>query len=244
MRYDSAVAGLPTGTFRPFQARIPLQDHAYRQVTVIGIVASTTQWSDFYLSMATATAINGGPAQEARQDAGGLGYLFLVRPGVDIGSAARDLSERFAPASGLQLQQLYDSEQAASRANMTLFLGGALMLGLLFGAVAIGVIASRSVIERRQQIGMLRALGFRQRLVAGSFVLEFGFTVSLGLLVGTVLALWIADRIVTSAYPSFPLPVPALTLVLAGSYLVAFLATVLPARAASRIRPAEAIRYE
>ena len=244
MRYDSAVAGLPAGTFRPFQARIPLPDHVYRQVTVIGIVASTTQWPDFYLSMATATAINGGSAQEARQDAGGLGYLFLVSPGADIGSAARDLSERFAPASGLQLQQLYDSEQAASRANMTLFLGGALMLGLLFGAVAIGVIASRSVIERRQQIGMLRALGFRQRLVAGSFLLESGFTVGLSLLVGTVLALWIANRIVTSTYPSFPLPVLALALILAGSYLVAFLATVLPARAASRIRPAEAIRYE
>jgi len=91
---------------------------------------------------------------------------------------------------------------------------------------------------------MLRALGFRQRLVAGSFLLESGFTVGLSLLVGTVLALWIANRIVTSTYPSFPLPVLALALILAGSYLVAFLATVLPARAASRIRPAEAIRYE
>jgi ABC-type antimicrobial peptide transport system permease subunit len=244
MRYDSAVAGLPTGTFRPFQARIPLQDHTYRRVTVIGIVAPTTQWSFFYLSMATATAINGGPAQEARQDEGSLGYLFLLRPGVDVSSASRDLSERFAPASGLQLQQLYDSEQAASRANMTLFLGGALMLGLLFGAVAIGVIASRSVIERRQEIGMLRALGFRRRLVARSFLLESGFVISLSLLVGTGLALWIADRIVTSTYPSFPLPVLPLALVLAGSYLVAFLATALPARAASRIRPAEALRYE
>lgn len=244
MRYDSAVAGLPTGTFRPFQARIPLQHHTYRAVTVIGIVAPTTQWSFFYLSMATAAAINGGPAQEARQDAGGLGYLFLVRPGVDVSSAARHLSERFAPACGLQLQQLHDSQQAASRANMTLFLGGALMLGLLFGAVAIGVIASRSVIERRQQIGLLRALGFRQRLVAGSFLLESGFVISLSLLVGTLLALWIADRIVTSTYPSFPLPALPLTLVLVGSYLVAFLATALPARAASRVHPAEAIRYD
>lgn len=33
-------------------------------------------------------------------------------------------------------------------------------------------------------------------------------------------------------------------LILVGTYLVAFIATALPARSASRLRPAEALRYE
>lgn len=244
MRFDSSIRGLPTGTFQPFQAEVPDAHHQYHRVTVIGIVSATAQWSFFYFSLATADVINGGPAQEARQDTGGLGYLFQVRPGVDLGRTARDLAERFAPTYGLQVQQLYDSEQNASQANMTLFLGSALILGLLFGALAIGVITSRAVIERRQQIGMLRALGFSHGLVLRSFLLEAGFVITLSLLIGTALALWVADQITSATYPGFPLPVIPLALILAGSYLIAFLTTVLPARAASRVRPAEALRYE
>ena len=35
-------------------------------------------------------------------------------------------------------------------------------LGLVVGIAALGVIAARSVVERRQQIGVLRALGFHR----------------------------------------------------------------------------------
>jgi len=35
-------------------------------------------------------------------------------------------------------------------------------LGLIVGIAALGVIAFRSVVERRQEIGMMRAIGFQQ----------------------------------------------------------------------------------
>ena len=38
-------------------------------------------------------------------------------------------------------------------------------LGLVVGVAALGVISARSVVERRQQIGVLRAIGFRRRMV-------------------------------------------------------------------------------
>ena len=34
-------------------------------------------------------------------------------------------------------------------------------LGLIVGVAALGVITARAVVERRQQIGVLRAIGFR-----------------------------------------------------------------------------------
>jgi ABC-type antimicrobial peptide transport system permease subunit len=128
--------------------------------------------------------------------------------------------------------------------NFNSFLSSSLILGLLFGALAIGVITSRSVIERRQQIGMSRALGFSRGLVLRSFLLEAGFVITLSLLIGTILVLWVADQITSSTYPGFPIPIIPLALILAGSYLTACITTVLPSRAASRIRPVEALRYE
>jgi ABC-type antimicrobial peptide transport system permease subunit len=244
MRFDSSIRDLPTGTFQPFPAEVPDANHHYHQVMVIGIVAATAQWSFFYFSMVTADAINGGPVQEARQDTGGLGYFFQVRPGVDLARASRDLASRFAPTYGLQVQQLYNSEQNASQANMTLFLGSTLILGLFFGALAIGVITSRSVLERRQQIGMMRALGFSRGLVLCSFLLEASFVITLSLLIGTALALWVAGQITSATYPGFLVPIIPLVLLMIGSYLIALFTTVLPSRAASRVRPAEALRYE
>ena len=38
-------------------------------------------------------------------------------------------------------------------------------LGLIVGVAALGVITARAVVERRQQIGVLRAIGFRRRMV-------------------------------------------------------------------------------
>lgn len=49
---------------------------------------------------------------------------------------------------------------------------GFMGLGLIVGVAALGVISARSVVERRQQIGMLRAIGFRRSMVRDAFLLE------------------------------------------------------------------------
>ena len=48
-------------------------------------------------------------------------------------------------------------------------------LGLVVGVAAVGVIAFRTVVERRQQIGMLRAIGYKRSTVALSFMMESSF---------------------------------------------------------------------
>ncbi len=53
-------------------------------------------------------------------------------------------------------------------------------MGLVAGTAGLGIIAMRSVVERRQQIGLLRAIGFTRRMVSAAFLLEFVFTALTG----------------------------------------------------------------
>ena len=67
-------------------------------------------------------------------------------------------------------------------------------LGLIVGLAAVGVIAFRSVVERRQQIGMLRAIGFQKQMVSFVFLLETAYVVVLGIIAGTVMGLILAQE--------------------------------------------------
>jgi putative ABC transport system permease protein len=122
-------------------------------------------------------------------------------------------------------------------------------LGLVVGIAALGVIATRSVVERRQQIGMLRALGFQRRMVRNSFLLESSFVAVLGTLIGAVLGLSLAYQLVnyfikTAPGLHFVIPWVELVLIVVGAYAASLLTTYLPARQASQVFPAEALRYE
>lgn len=124
-------------------------------------------------------------------------------------------------------------------------------LGLLVGVTALGVISARAVVERRQQIGVLRAIGFRRRMVQLSFMLESSFIALTAIVVGTGLGLAVAFNVVDEyarqpSMGSLSLSVPWLTLaiIFVAVYAVAMLTTLLPARRASRVFPAEALRYQ
>lgn len=113
------------------------------------------------------------------------------------------------------------------------------------------MISARAVVERRQQIGVLRAIGFRRRMVQAAFLLESSFVALTAIAVGTGLGILLAWEIVrdTRRQPSWDgleLVVPWLNLgiIFLIVYAVALAATLAPAVRASRIKPAEALRYQ
>jgi putative ABC transport system permease protein len=235
--------GLPTSDgFPPFLMDVPASNDAhaiYHQVTIIGIVPSNTQWQTLFLSQQTAATMVASPSTEV------VTYLFRVQPGVSIAQASGDLSRTLNLGHrGIAITSLISEDRNTYTGDLTLFLGSYLALGLLFGAFSIGVITSRSVVERRQQIGMLRALGFSRATVGHTFLLEASFVILLSLVVGTVLAWLLVALTLRQVSQNSPFPLGVVVLLLLGSYLVAFLCIILPARQASRLPPAEALRYE
>ena len=68
--------------------------------------------------------------------------------------------------------------------------------------------------------------------------------IALGLLIGTALAIWLAFQIARATYQDFPLPLGPIAAILLSAFLTALACTILPARQAARLYPAEALRYE
>ena len=60
-------------------------------------------------------------------------------------------------------------------------------LGLVVGIAAIGVLSVRAVVERRQSVGVLRAIGFRASMIRTQFLIESSFITLIGIVIGILL---------------------------------------------------------
>ncbi|MGH2931842.1 MAG: ABC transporter permease, partial [Gaiellaceae bacterium] len=179
-------------------------------------------------------------------------HYFALAPGVDPEDAAARLESAFL-ARGMEAESIQKVVDDAVAASMTFnrLIQGFMGLGLIVGVAALGVISARAVAERRQQIGVLRAIGFRRGMVQAVFLLESSFIALTSIVVGTGLGLLLTYEIVldsrkTPSWENMTLVVPWVNLgiIFLVVYLVALAATAAPALRASRIRPAEALRYQ
>ena len=137
-----------------------------------------------------------------------------------------------------------DALAARARADETLT---ALLLGLgavalVVGGVGIANVMVISVLERRAEIGVRRALGATRGHVRGQFLVESVLLAGLGGLVGV--ALGAATTAVYADMRGWRLAVPLAGLAggVAASLVVGAVAGLYPAARAARLAPAEAVR--
>lgn len=124
---------------------------------------------------------------------------------------------------------------------------GYLGLGLVVGIAGLGVVMVRAVRDRRREIGVLRSLGFGAGATGATLVVEALYVSVVGAVLGSVLGVLTAYNVVSGTdllgY-EVPFGVPILEVLgLAGvTMAVSVAATLAPARAAARVRPAVALR--
>jgi putative ABC transport system permease protein len=215
-----------------------------RNLHVIGVLEDTAFFAPGVTSSrATVDDLAGSPLPAQS-------YQFRLADGVSSEAVAKDLEKTFAQ-NGLQAVAIKKEieDGSASQGLFNNLLMGFMGLGLLVGIAALGVIAARSVVERRQQIGMLRALGFQRGQVRLAFLIESSFVALLGIGLGVALGAALSVGIVDSFEEQisgirYTVPWSTLGVIVGLAYIASLLTTFLPASQASRVYPAEALRYE
>ena len=160
------------------------------------------------------------------------------------------VSNLLAPTSdpqnpdGVQVSRPSDAleARAAAKGQFTTLLLGLGAVALLVGAIGIANIMVISVLERRGEIGLRRALGATRRHISSQFLAESALLAALGGVAGLLLgaiATW-----VYSLAQNQPMVVPGYALVAAplAGLAIGAIAGLYPASKAARLSPTEALR--
>lgn len=214
------------------------------EVTVIGVIdQQVSMLFGLYMSQEGFSEIFAQPSNYT--------YFVQTADGVDNTAFAAD-AEAALIQYGVQADAMQDllDEQLAINRGFIYLVQGFMALGLVVGIAALGVVSFRSVVERRQQIGMLRAIGYSRGMVSASFLIESFMITILGVLSGTALALWLAYQLMTSdefmevGTIEFGIPWGMVLLFGGIAIIAALIMAWIPARQASRVSIADALRYE
>jgi putative ABC transport system permease protein len=221
---------------------------AATKLTVIGVVENTR---------GATYGVLGSPQTFASTEAGlaPIGseyYYFKLQPGVNAQTAAYRIGSALI-TEGFETAVLQDAllDVNGARVFISQALVGLVGLTLLVGLAALAVSGSRAVIERRQQIGMLRALGFHRLHVQFVFLIESLVIGVTGGAIGIALGLLLCHNIFAvdffEQYQSgltLVVPVRNIALIALAAILASLIAALLPAWQAGRVTPADALRYE
>jgi putative ABC transport system permease protein len=174
------------------------------------------------------------------------GYYLSVPAGANPRELAAGLN---LAAADLKASTIGDELRLVQgvRGLLNMILQGFMGVGLLAGVAALGTLSTRAVVERRRQIGVLRALGFTARAVSVGLLVESAVDALLGAALGVGVGLFVAQNTVLflsrlSPELRFSIPWDQLALLVLVALAAALLMTILPARQAARLTPAEALR--
>ncbi|TMB95441.1 MAG: FtsX-like permease family protein [Chloroflexi bacterium] len=245
--FDFKVSGVTEGEdyFDPITLEIhdPASDRL-RKVELIGVLSTgaSSNFLGLYVPDSAFQAVYGEPAKS---------QIYVSLKDSDQSKDTAKEIEASLLTAGVQadsLKAIADERTAVTR-NFFYLMQAFMGLGLFVGIAAVGVIAFRTVVERRQQIGMLRAIGYKRGTVALSFLLESSFVTLLSIVSGVGLAIWLSYFLLSSdefatQHGGYYVPWWQIILFAAFTYLASMVMTWIPARQAASIPTAEALRYE
>jgi putative ABC transport system permease protein len=147
-------------------------------------------------------------------------------------------------ADGVQVSRPSDAleARAAAQGQFTTLLLGLGAVALLVGAIGIANIMVISVLERRGEIGLRRALGATRRHISTQFLTESAILALLGATAGLALGAGATEIYALTRHQPFVIPLYALIAAPTSGILIGAIAGLYPATKAARLSPTEALR--
>lgn len=199
-------------------------------------------------------------AREVFNESTGISAIYLqVKSGYNVSTVAenikRELRKSRDEKKGEETFQVQTTEQLMASFNTIFGIIQAILVGiasiaLLVGGVGIMNTMYTSVIERTRQIGVMKATGAKNSHVLLIFLIESGLLGLIGGIIGVIMGLGMAKGAEYYAqFAGYSMVKAAITpTLIAGGLLFSFglgaIAGILPARQASKLKPADALRYE
>jgi putative ABC transport system permease protein len=171
-------------------------------------------------------------------------YLRAVPSQVSAVAAVLPATVNPADASTVQVSQPSDilkAELITKGAYNSLLLGLG-SVALLVGGVGIANVMVISVLERRSEIGLRRALGASRRHVAAQFLTEALLLSILGGAAGTIIGWAATVAFALSQHETVQIPAVALYGGIAAATLIGAVAGLYPSMRAARLSPTDALR--
>ena len=221
-----------------------------RRFTVIGIYSSDSRLDEDVIIM---------PLQAMHDLLGkkGVSMVFVrAAPGYDVGEVAERIEDFLYRTRGRLDLSVQTMEEVHEVVQQTLgilgaFLGGIAGISLLVGGIGVMNTMYTAVLERTREIGVMKAVGARDSQIMMIFLLESGLMGLTGGALGTgigallnVVTVFAAKKALGTQVLEYGISWWLVLGALGFSFLVGSLAGLLPARAAAKLDPVEALRYE
>jgi lipoprotein-releasing system permease protein len=206
--------------------------------------------SNMYVPLASAQDLMGFPADTVSGLAVNLSDAWDANRVAD--DLAVDLGLPYYPMTWMELNRSLFSALKLEKLAM------AIILSLIVLVAAFNIVSTLIMVvtDKTREIGILKSMGMTNRAVLKIFLLQGLAIGAIGTALGAFGGLglvWLIDRYELITLPADIYGIPTLPvaldftdvgLIVVLSVVVAFAATILPARQASRLMPVEAIRHE
>ncbi|MCX6774766.1 MAG: FtsX-like permease family protein, partial [DPANN group archaeon] len=256
-RYDAVIGSdYPNGLVFTKDLKLgnkfKIEGQTFRVVGVLQEIGNRQDDSQIYIPISIAQSVFN------MSDNYGMVYV-KIKTGANVTTVAENIKKSLRKDRGEKIGEedfmVQTSEQLASAIGSILGIISAILIGiasiaLLVGSVGIMNTMYTSVLERTREIGIMKAVGAKNSDVMLIFLVESGFLGLIGGIIGVLLGVGMAMAAQTyAAFAGYPLLKAYITpeLIAAGllfSFTMGAIAGFLPARQASKMKPADALRYE
>ncbi|WP_421078341.1 ABC transporter permease [Methanothermococcus sp. Ax23] len=235
-----------------FKKELRVGDSIYisgQKFKIVGIMTQVGNQQDDNMVMIPMSS-----GEELFNKKGEYNYIMVkIKDGADIKKVSEDIKDALEKSMGTDNFSVLTAEQMAKSIGgilnvLTMFVAGVAGISLLVGAVGISNTMHMSILERRKDIGILKALGAETTTILSIFVVEAGFLGLLGGIVGLIIGVGIAKLVeiiaqnmgygMIQAWISWELAVG----VLCFSFIVGVISGYFPARSGAKLNPIDTLR--